>query len=624
MFGCCSSLCGGVPEEEETPPRGSKQVSGDPRSASKSVNSARSTDAIDKVKAPDHGAPATPNPSENDLGSLKNTVEAQSNPESKSKDEEISQENAVASENDSSWKKTNSTSSGQGLGPSVVGEIGSMRTDDQNQGAEKLVFEPRATPRTVFKEQNNHSIPQSSLAAAKPVSNAAAARPPRPPSNKNPSEQSSYSVGHDLDMVVAQFPDDASAFENGDHKYEEFAGILPEGDDQEETGDFVKDGDPRCRPGASVYVSKKWLHVQYFKELRGLRGVLTRKGVNGAAWYASFPGRIEQAFSTGLHGQYVLCYAESDEDQMGTNQDTIASDMPVPSSDQHSSSNGETKHTETSTAPFTSDQLPKPNVHHTDQKILDEWKAKAEQREAELKQQAADEEVAHQLQPQNKDSVQDASVAVATDAPLAAPRGGKHSARGLGSARAAIGSMIGQGSARLKERPPSARSRAQMGAPPLGSGRISARRAMDGTTSTQLSARRTLSLTGVVTPDIGMSPRDDLTPESPRDGGRVGRLFKYPEWDEYELFDSDDLWSEHAYLLYGEVMGPGQGPAVFIWIGQFLDECDYLDDDACDRFALKAAREFQIACGGNIPIGPIHVVKELEEEEDFWEYFVLG
>ena len=59
-------------------------------------------------------------------------------------------------------------------------------------------------------------------------------------------------------------------------------------------------------------------------------------------------------------------------------------------------------------------------------------------------------------------------------------------------------------------------------------------------------------------------------------------------------------------------------------IGQYFDECDYLDDDACDRFALKAAREFQLACGGNIPIGPIHVVKELEEEEDFWEYFVLG
>ena len=39
---------------------------------------------------------------------------------------------------------------------------------------------------------------------------------------------------------------------------------------------------------------------------------------------------------------------------------------------------------------------------------------------------------------------------------------------------------------------------------------------------------------------------------------RDGRLFKFPEWDEYELFDSDDLWSEHAYLLYGEPLAAGQ------------------------------------------------------------------
>jgi hypothetical protein len=26
---------------------------------------------------------------------------------------------------------------------------------------------------------------------------------------------------------------------------------------------------------------------------------------------------------------------------------------------------------------------------------------------------------------------------------------------------------------------------------------------------------------------------------------------------QYELFDSDDLWSEHAYLLYGEPLTAG-------------------------------------------------------------------
>ena len=29
-------------------------------------------------------------------------------------------------------------------------------------------------------------------------------------------------------------------------------------------------------------------------------------------------------------------------------------------------------------------------------------------------------------------------------------------------------------------------------------------------------------------------------------------------------------------------------PAVFVWIGQYLEECDYSDDAACDTFALHA------------------------------------
>ena len=34
--------------------------------------------------------------------------------------------------------------------------------------------------------------------------------------------------------------------------------------------------------------------------------------------------------------------------------------------------------------------------------------------------------------------------------------------------------------------------------------------------------------------------------------------------------------------------------------------------------------DFKAAFGGNVPMGTVTVVKELEEEEDFWEYFVHG
>lgn len=248
--------------------------------------------------------------------------------------------------------------------------------------------------------------------------------------------------------------------------------------------------------------------------------------------------------------------------------------------------------------------------------------------------QAAAENAAQALQPKNKDAVNDASLAVATDAPLAAPRGGKQSSRGPLSHRGA-------------GRPVSARSRSQMGAPPLGSARLNSVR----------------SRGSYITPRItGLRPADALSELDDRPG-REGRLFKYPEWDEvravdspslaplfllalrlgpllriafevwssdcgrasvqYDLFDSDDLWSEHAYLLYGESTAPGQHPSVFVWIGQYFEECNYMDQAECESFAARATRDFQ-RLFGRVPVGPIYVVKELQEDEDFWEYFVLG
>jgi hypothetical protein len=76
---------------------------------------------------------------------------------------------------------------------------------------------------------------------------------------------------------------------------------------------LVKDSDSACLPGAKVFVSEQWLQVPYFSQFRGLTGVLTRRGVNGVTWYATFPGLLEQAFSTGMHGQHVLAYATESE-----------------------------------------------------------------------------------------------------------------------------------------------------------------------------------------------------------------------------------------------------------------------------------------------------------------------
>lgn len=82
-----------------------------------------------------------------------------------------------------------------------------------------------------------------------------------------------------------------------------------------------------------------------------------------------------------------------------------------------------------------------------------------------------------------------------------------------------------------------------MGAPPLGSarsGRVSSRREGGGFSSAR-TAGPVGRVPGGVVSEMGMSPRDDDTPESPRDGGRDGRLFKYPEWDEVPPLSACDL-----------------------------------------------------------------------------------
>lgn len=164
----------------------------------------------------------------------------------------------------------------------VVGEIGSM-----NHGTGG--FQTRATPRTVFRQAEPHSGRAARDAASIPVSK----RPPRPPP-----------TGGDGD-ITGENVCDWMQYEHGKTSYGA-ADRRGRGVGEEV---MVRDSDTRCAPGADVLVSERWLHVPYFKPFTGVRGKLTRRGVNGATWYAAFPGCPEQAFSTGMYAQYILCYA---------------------------------------------------------------------------------------------------------------------------------------------------------------------------------------------------------------------------------------------------------------------------------------------------------------------------
>lgn len=164
----------------------------------------------------------------------------------------------------------------------IVGDIGSM-----NHGTGG--FQTRATPRSVFRPADPHS---SRSNTQDPVP--AAGRPPRPstaaPTTADANGENVY------DWMQVESASHAVAG-NGTADHTASNQVL------------VRDGDNTCTPGSDILVSDKWLHVPYFKQFKGLRGKLTRRGMNGATWYAAFPGCPEQAFSTGMHGQYILCYA---------------------------------------------------------------------------------------------------------------------------------------------------------------------------------------------------------------------------------------------------------------------------------------------------------------------------
>jgi hypothetical protein len=156
----------------------------------------------------------------------------------------------------------------------VVGEVGSIHHGSGDG------FQTRATPRSVFRKAEPSSGSGGMEDGAAP-----AVRPPRPHAvgggSNDPSKEPQAHNG--LPHERAQQPADGEV--------------------------LVRDSDPQCIPGADVLVSKRWQHVPYFKQFNGVRGKLTRRGVNGATWYAAFTGCPEQAFSTGMHGQYILCYA---------------------------------------------------------------------------------------------------------------------------------------------------------------------------------------------------------------------------------------------------------------------------------------------------------------------------
>ncbi|KAJ1493368.1 hypothetical protein T484DRAFT_1768890 [Baffinella frigidus] len=335
----------------------------------------------------------------------------------------------------------------EGASFSVVGEVG-LVGKGLNQAAN---FQPRATPRTVFGQgaqgggsvdTNDVDLTGLQVGGSPSPDKGVSPSTPAPPRNVVAVNGAHALNGATAERLLPQAPprnhradgEGELTIVGGLHSSEAKAGPwVEEGDAAGEA--TVRDGDEACRPGAAVMVSARWTSVAYFQQFADQQGVLTRRGPHGGTWYACFPGSQEVAFSTGMHGQFVLAYSTlpspPSPDPAAPNQAPALPPASLPA--RHTrplySQTGERGDTAADLTPATT-QSAQGQSGETMQAIEDSRSRNLLMRN-QLQEQAAAENAAQQLQPKTKDATTDASVAVATDAPLAAPRGGKRSARSL-------------------------------------------------------------------------------------------------------------------------------------------------------------------------------------------------
>lgn len=209
----------------------------------------------------------------------------------------------------------------EGASFSVVGEVG-LVGKGLNQAAN---FQPRATPRTVFGQgaqgggsvdTNDVDLTGLQVGGSPSPDKGVSPSTPAPPRNVVAVNGAHALNGATAERLLPQAPprnhradgEGELTIVGGLHSSEAKAGPwVEEGDAAGEA--TVRDGDEACRPGAAVMVSARWTSVAYFQQFADQQGVLTRRGPHGGTWYACFPGSQEVAFSTGMHGQFVLAYS---------------------------------------------------------------------------------------------------------------------------------------------------------------------------------------------------------------------------------------------------------------------------------------------------------------------------
>jgi hypothetical protein len=102
-------------------------------------------------------------------------------------------------------------------------------------------------------------------------------------------------------------------------------------------------------------------------------------------------------------------------------------------------------------------------------------------------------------------------------------------------------------------------------------------------------------------------------PVAKEDNEDEGKLFMYPDWEELEMFDSDDLASDIAVVLL-----PNKKPVecVYVWTGE-----EFIENEG--TIGPEIAGEF-LATQGLPSTTEVKLEVEADESDAFWDFFVNG
>lgn len=103
-------------------------------------------------------------------------------------------------------------------------------------------------------------------------------------------------------------------------------------------------------------------------------------------------------------------------------------------------------------------------------------------------------------------------------------------------------------------------------------------------------------------------------PQDKEEKEEEAKLFTYPDYEELEMFDSDDLQPDMCMVLL-----PNKKPleCLYVWVGE-----EWLDDEGEDK-AEEVAREFLEKEGLSLKT-KVNVEMQDEESDTFWDFFVNG